>query len=172
MKRLVLVGEGHGETSALPILVRKVLLERGSEQRLPLDKDVLRFGASKVFRWDKAANRPNYAEWLRAITLAGRRSQGGGVLAVYDGDLKSFPPGSGAAFCARTAATSLAAAAVEAGAGRMFSLAVVFACVEYETWLVAGAKGLMIDYQPMFTGSARMNRAKKPVLIGLAPRQG
>jgi hypothetical protein len=65
------------------------------------------------------------------------------VLAVYDGDLSSFPPGSGSTFCASTAAKSLAAAAAESGAGKMFSLAVVFACEEYETWLVAGARSLM-----------------------------
>jgi|ERR1043166_119087 hypothetical protein len=143
MKQLVLLAEGHGETSALPILVRKVLLEREPDKRPPLDKNVIRFGASRVFRWDKTANRPDYGEWLKAIRLAGRRSKGGGVLAVYDGDLSSFPPGSGAAFCAFTAATSLAAAAVEGGAGKTFSLAVVFACVEYETWLVAGAESLI-----------------------------
>jgi hypothetical protein len=139
MKRLVLLGEGHGETSALPVLVRKVLSDRGLGSKLPLDKEVIRFGASRVFRWDKTVNRPDYREWLNAIRLAGRRSDGGGVLAVYDGDLKSFPPGAGAAFCAFTAAKSLAASAAESGAGKMFSLAVVFACVEYETWLVAGA---------------------------------
>ena len=33
-------------------------------------------------------------------------------------------------------------AAAEAGAGKIFSLAVVFACVEYETWIVAGAESL------------------------------
>lgn len=143
MKRLVLVGEGHGETSALPILVRKVLLEQLPDKRLPLDKDVLRFGASRVFRWDKAAKRADYREWLKAVRVAARRSERGAVLAIYDGDLKSFPSGSGAAFCAFTAAGSLAAAATECGAGKLFSLAVVFACVEYETWLVAGAESLI-----------------------------
>jgi hypothetical protein len=74
---LVLVGEGHGETTALPLLVQKVLLDREAGRRLPLDKNLLRFLASNVFRWDKAAN----------------RSEGGAVLAVYDGDFKLFPPG-------------------------------------------------------------------------------
>src|SRR5207249_864229 len=100
----------------------------------------IRFGASRVLRWDKARHQPDFTEWIKAVTLAGRRSNAGAVLALYDGDFKSFPPGSGASFCARTAAASLAAAAAEAGAGKTFSLAVVFACVEYETWLVAGAE--------------------------------
>ncbi|HWX22767.1 MAG TPA: DUF4276 family protein [Candidatus Binatia bacterium] len=142
MKSLVLLGEGHGETDALPILVRKVLLETEASKRLPLDKDVIRFGASRVFRWNKAEGRPDYMEWCKGIRLAARRSNGGGVLAVYDGDFKSFPPGADVAFCASAAARSLAAAAAEEGAGRTFSLAVVFACQEYETWLVAGAESL------------------------------
>jgi hypothetical protein len=90
---LVLVGEGHGETTALPLLVQKVLLDREAGRRLPLDKNLLRFLASNVFRWDKAANRQDYKEWLREIAIAGRRSEGGAVLAVYDGDFKLFPPG-------------------------------------------------------------------------------
>jgi hypothetical protein len=142
MKRLVLLGEGHGETDALPILVRKVLSKTTASKRVPLEKDLIRLGASRVFRWNKAASQPDYTEWHKGIRLAARRSNGGGVLAVYDGDLKSFPPGSGTAFCARNAPRSLAAAAVAEGAGKTFSLAVVFACREYETWLVAGAESL------------------------------
>lgn len=143
MKQLVLVGEGHGDASALPILVRKILLERVPEKRLPLDKEVLRFGASRVFRWNKTANRADYAEWIKAMKVASRRSAGGAVLAIYDGDLQWFPPGSRLEFCAFSAAKSLASAAVECGAGKIFSLAVVFACAEYESWLIAGAQSLI-----------------------------
>jgi hypothetical protein len=32
MKRLVLLGEGHGEVSALPVLARKILREKDTEQ--------------------------------------------------------------------------------------------------------------------------------------------
>lgn len=67
----------------------------------------------------------------------------GGILAVYDGDMDHFPPGSTCPFCAAHAGRLLAnAAASFAGAGRVFSLAVVFACVEYETWLIAGVESL------------------------------
>jgi hypothetical protein len=33
-------------------------------------------------------------------------------------------------------------AAAAAGAGKTFSLAVVFACIEYETWIIAGIESL------------------------------
>ncbi|MGO8676373.1 MAG: hypothetical protein ACLQVX_10945 [Limisphaerales bacterium] len=36
----------------------------------------------------------------------------------------------------------MAAKGKEIGAGRSFSLSVVFACVEYETWLIAGIESL------------------------------
>ena len=36
----------------------------------------------------------------------------------------------------------MAESAAKIGAGRDFSLAVVFACVEYETWLIAGTESL------------------------------
>ena len=139
---MVLLGEGHGEVSALPILVQKLLKEKEATRRLPLDKNVIRFGASRVFRWRRAERRPDFSEWVNGVTLAGRRSDGGAVLAIYDGDFKSFPPGSGISFCPATAAKEFASAATQAGAGITFSLSVVFACVEYETWLVAGAESL------------------------------
>ena len=64
------------------------------------------------------------------------------MLAIYDGDAKHFPAGSSCPFCAYTAAKTMAAAAAEAGAGKVFSLAVVFARCEYETWLIAGVESL------------------------------
>src|SRR5262245_57875472 len=117
MSRLVLVGEGHGEVSALPILVRKVLTERGDPNPLRVDDQVLRYGASRVFRWSKASNRPDYREWIKGVEIARKRSEGGAVLAVYDGDFNQFPPGSCKPFCASEAARGLADAASEAGAG-------------------------------------------------------
>lgn len=140
MKRLVLLGEGHGEVHALPILVGKILLEKDRNRTLFVDKDVIRFASSRVLRPDKTRQQPDYTEWIKGVTIAARRSNAGAVLAVYDGDLKFFPPGSNSPFCAAITAKSLAAAAAGAGAGKNFSLSVVFACVEYETWLVAGAE--------------------------------
>jgi hypothetical protein len=119
MKRLVLLGEGHGEVSALPVLVDRLRREKDPRNTLFVDHDVIR-GPNPV-KWDKQAARPDYRKWVSRITLAARWRDVGGVLAIYDGDLPSFPA---------------------AGAGKTFSLAVVFACIEYETWIIAGIESL------------------------------
>jgi hypothetical protein len=142
MKRLVLLGEGHGEVSALPILISRLLREKAAEDRLYVDRDVIRTGASSLVKWNKAQGRPDYSRWLARVELASRRREVGSVLAIYDGDFKMFPAGSASPFCAATAAKSLAAMAGQVGAGKTFSLSVVFACPEYETWLVAGVESL------------------------------
>ena len=134
MKRLVLVGEGHGEVPALPILVAKLLEEADPDQAFYPDREVI--------RGDRANNRPDFSRWIARVTLAARRREAGGVLAIYDGDAPHFPPGSGTPFCAGTAGKAMAAAARAARAGETFSLAVVFACTEYETWLIAGIESL------------------------------
>ena len=140
MKRLVLLGEGHGEVSALPVLVDRLRREKDPHNALFVDHDVIR-GPNPV-KWDKQTACPDYSKWVSRITLAARRRDVGGVLAIYDGDLPSFPAGSGSRFCAATAARSMTGAAAAAGAGKIFSLAVVFACVEYETWIIVGIESL------------------------------
>ncbi len=140
MKRLVLLGEGHGEVSALPILIAKLLQEKNAGDVFYLDRDVIRTSPNRLVRWDRENQRPDFSQWVARVTLAARRREVGGVLAVYDGDAKKFPAGSATDFCAAAAAKIMAAAAAQAGAGKLFSLSVVFACSEYETWLVAGAE--------------------------------
>jgi hypothetical protein len=140
MKRLVVLGEGHGEVPALPILLQRILKEKNDRGSLYLDKDVIRTRSSRLARWDKGKQQPDYSSWVARVELAASRREIGAVLAVYDGDFSEFPVGSSLPFCAATAAKGLAAAARQAGAGNFFSLGVVFASPEYETWLVAGAK--------------------------------
>ena len=140
MKRLVLLGEGHGEVSALPILIRRLLKEKNAGDVLYLDKDLIRDKPSHLFKWDKNNQRPDLSKWAKRIELAARKREVGGVLAVYDGDAKKFPAGSPNDFCPATAARMMATAGVQAGAGKLFSLSIVFACSEFESWLVAGAE--------------------------------
>lgn len=144
MKRaLVLLGEGHGETSALPVLVRRLLKEKDADDLLYADADVIRSkGVTGLVKWDNQNNRPDYGPWLHYIDYASRRRNLGGVLAILDGDAKNFPAATPAPFCAATAARDLAKAAANQGAGKTFSLALVFACLEYESWLIAGAESL------------------------------
>ncbi len=142
MKRLVLLGEGHGEVSALPVLIRRLLHEKGAANLLYVDRDVIRTSPSRLVQWNKDKNQPDHSRWISRVALASRRRDIGGVLAIYDGDPKMFPVGSTSLFCAATAAKSMAAAALSVGAGKTFTLSVVFACSEYETWLIAGVESL------------------------------
>lgn len=140
MKRLVLLGEGHGEVSALPILISRLLKEKNAGDVLNLDWDIIRDRPTNMVKWDKTKQQPDFSKWVERIELAARRREVGAVLAVYDGDAKKFPAGSPNDFCAATAARMMASFGAQAGAGKMFSLSVVFACSEFETWLVAGAE--------------------------------
>jgi hypothetical protein len=143
MKRLVLLGEGPGDVSALPVLARKLLQGKDRNQLLFVDRETIRTrNPLGLVLWDKQKNQADYREWIRYVQVAARRPNLGGVLAVFDGDARTFPAGSPSPFCAAVAATSMAVAAAETGAGSIFSLAVVFACVEYETWIIAGAESL------------------------------
>ena len=143
MKRLVILGEGHGEVSALPVLAKKILLEKDVERQLFVDEDIIRsHNPSGLVKWDKEQKLPNFEEWFKRIKIAARRPRLGGILAIFDGDAKKFPAGSDSPFCSAKAAKLMAEAAAKIGAGKNFSLAVVFACVEYESWLIAGTESL------------------------------
>lgn len=143
MKRLVILGEGHGEVSALPVLARRILHDKDVEKRLFVDDDIIRaHNPSGLVKWNKELDRLDCEEWFKRIRIAARRSNLGGILAVFDGDAKKFPAGAPSAFCAATAAKLMAGEAIKIGAGKSFSLAVVFAYVEYETWIIAGTESL------------------------------
>lgn len=122
MKRLVLLGEGHGEVKALPVLIRKLLKEKDTGDLCYLDRDVIRLNPGRLVKWDKSKNQPGYSPWISRVTLAARRRDVGGILAVFDGDFKNFPAGSNLIFCAASVAKSMAVAAVSEGAGKAFSL--------------------------------------------------
>jgi hypothetical protein len=143
MKRLVLLGEGQGEVLGLPILIRRLVHESDTAPSLYVDKEVIRAqNALGLVKWDQEQKRSDPEKWMHYIRIAAARRDTAAVLAVFDGDAQRFPAGSPNAFCANTAAKLMAAVARDAGAGATFSLAIVFACVEYESWLVAGAESL------------------------------
>jgi len=143
MKRLVLLGEGQGEVLGLPILIRRLVNDKDAVPSLYVDKDVIRAqNALGLVKWDRQQNRPDPAKWIRYLRIAAARRDTAAVLAVFDGDAQCFPAGFSNPFCAQTAAKLMATVARGAGAGKTFSLAIVFACIEYESWLVAGAESL------------------------------
>ena len=133
MRRLVLFVEGDGEADAVPVLVKRLLTDRGEWHGILLDEAPFRVGSA-----DKLV-KGNFSDWKRFLGASLKRSNVGGVLLIFDGDIEKI---GGKAFCAATVARSLAGAAKDVGAGQTFSVAVVFARQEFETWLIAGVDSL------------------------------
>lgn len=131
-KRLVLFVEGFGELDGGVALVKRLLTEKQAWDVFYLDEDAFRTGGLDRLVTKRAVDQRNWEDWL---LQAAKRGALGGVLLIADGD-KALP------FCAGRTALSLAVRAAAAGAGRLFSVAVVIAQQEFETWLVAGVESL------------------------------
>lgn len=119
---LGLVVEGHGEVEAVPILVRRLGLERDVPVYISAPTPV------RVPR-GKLLNVPGELE--RAIELAGPTSSRGALLVLIDAD-EDCPAQLGPDLLAR----------VERVAGGRFPVAVVLAKTEYEAWFLASAESL------------------------------
>ena len=136
-KRLVLLVEGQGDVDAAPILVGRLLKEYSAFDAVFLDSHPpLRVGEfSKLVKGD-------FGEWRRLLQAAvTTRKNVGGCILLLDGDsphqVEKQP------FCAMRAARRLAAEAQKVGAGSLFSVAIVFACMEFESWLIGGVQSLV-----------------------------
>jgi hypothetical protein len=132
-RRLVLFVEGEGDRAALPVLVKRLLTEIGAWSDLFLDTQPFVVGNVA----DLTANEGR--DWMRLLSAARSRPKLGAVLLVQDGDLGRIR---GEDFCAVTFGSRLARWARLAGAGTGFSVATVFACQEYESWMLACADRL------------------------------
>jgi hypothetical protein len=127
-QRLVLFVEGEADASAVPVLVKHFLTEMQAWEHVFLDpKPFLVGNVAEVARDD---GKP----WRRFLQDARKRRNLGGVLLLQDGDLRRIR---GEDFCAWRFAHRLAQWARPEGAGILFSVAVVFALREYESWLIA-----------------------------------
>lgn len=78
-------------------------------------------------------------EWTKKLKAAAKRPNLGGILVLLDGDAEKVERQD---FCALYAARLLTERAKAAGAGASFSVAVVFACQEYESWILASLDAL------------------------------
>jgi Domain of unknown function (DUF4276) len=133
MRRLILFVEGEGEADSVPTLVRRLLTDQGDWYEVFLDDNPFRVGSvNRLVKED-------FREWKRLLRAALKRRNVGGVLMILDGDVRKVGADE---FCAAAVAKSLAGAAMHVGAGEGFSVAVVFARQEYETWLIAGVASL------------------------------
>jgi hypothetical protein len=133
MKQIVMFVEGEGEAEAVPKLVKRLLTEQNAWDAVSIDPDTFRVGHVNKLVKDK------YREWKRWLAASLKRRKVGGVLLVLDGDVKRVGTDP---FCAATEASSLAREAAPVGGGVIFSVAVVFARQEYESWLIAGIESL------------------------------
>jgi len=129
MKRLVLMVEGEGDEKAAPALVRRLLDRVGATDLLYLDGNPL-----KKMSLPQLA-RDGFAEWHRKLAYAARRRDAGGILLLLDGDAQRFQ---GKDFCPAEAARTLARHAEPIAHRFAISVAIVFACREFESWLIAG----------------------------------
>lgn len=132
-KRLVSFVEGQGDAAATPILLSKIVTELSGHDIAYVDPSPFTIKGIGQLSGKNAANWPNK---LRAAALRGNL---GGVLLLIDGDSDRFED---RAFCPVQAAQTLSERARGAGAGTIFSVVIVFACQEYESWLLAGIESL------------------------------
>ncbi len=133
MKRIVLFVEGEGDALAMPVLVKRLLTQMQAWDYVYLDSNP--FVVKSVGKLIKN----DYRNWIRWLGAAAKRGDAGAVLLVLDGD---SPRIQGEVFCAANVARKLAREATHARGGELFSVATVFACQEYESWLIAGVESL------------------------------
>jgi hypothetical protein len=135
-KRLVLLVEGDGDVQVAPILVQSLLREYAAFDAIVPDPNP----PFRVGEYSKIISN-NFGEWQRLLLAAAKRKNCGACLLILDGD--SSLKADGKAFCAMHAAFRLAEEAIKVGAGKVFSVAVVFACMEFESWLVPCANSFL-----------------------------
>ena len=166
-KRLLLFVEGEGDVEAVPVLVNRLLHELNPWDCLFLDKEPFRVHGVENLTGPKTAE-----NWTRFLSAASRRAKLGGVLLLLDGDRETLPTVDGTVrpFCAKQVAQELAHGARAVGGGLKFSVAVVFARQEYESWLMAGVNSLAGKPLPEGRAGVRAGTTPPDGDLELAPR--
>lgn len=160
-RQLFLFVEGEGDKQAAPILLKRLLKERGAHDVLVVAPDPWMVGEFPLLR------RSNFSEWRRHLNTAIRKYGMEACLLLIDGD---SPPSGGETFCVKRAAQQLAAIAKERGAGDLFSASIVIANLEFESWLIAGASSLAGKTLSNGAGSFSKDLKLPTGDIELAPR--
>jgi hypothetical protein len=104
-------------------------------------------------------------KWKRLALAALKRKDVGGILVLLDGDIKKI---AGKPACLAEVAVKLANDSSEFGGGKTFSVAVVFAVKEFESWLIAGYDSL--KGKTLSDGRAIPTSADLPADVEHAPR--
>ena len=145
-EQLVFLVEGEGDLQAIPTLAKRLLKDCfGPDCELRVGLKSIRVG--------NLANLAGHhtETWLRFLQLALKiRQRVAGIVLVLDGDTKwtTDLAGNKIRFCPGMAARSLATEARKMGGGGVFSVAIVFACPEFESWLIAGRGGFAGHLKP------------------------
>ncbi|MGD0088648.1 MAG: DUF4276 family protein [Planctomycetota bacterium] len=161
----MLLVEGHGDVAAVPVLVKRLFTESGSWQSVGLDPHVIRAG--EIRKLLSTPRDRQETEWERFLRVAAQRPGTGGVLLLVDGDADKV---AGQKFCAAIVAQRLSALAKNAGGGTRFSVASVFACQEFESWLIAGIGSVAGKRLPDGRAGVRPGVANSDINQGLAKR--
>lgn len=128
-KRIVLFVEGEADETAVPVLAARMLKDWGVWEAFVDDKPFLVGNVADVTKDDGK-------DWVNYLRRAAKRPNLGAVLLLLDGDID--PVGKGKEpFCAARFAARLAAWSTVVGAGKLFSVACVFARQEIESWFLA-----------------------------------
>jgi hypothetical protein len=109
----------------------------------------------------------NGKDWLRLLNAARKRPNLGAVLLVQDGDLGRIRRED---FCAARFGARLSDWARATGAGKLFSVATVFACQEYESWILACADRLAGQQLPDGRPGLRAGTVAPEGDLEVAPR--
>lgn len=133
-KRLTLCVEGDGDREAAPTLIRHFITQHNAWQWLDLDPAP----AVKVGHV-VGLLRAREPSWPRLLQSTIRSHRPSGILLLLDGDV-DLPKKE--ILCPGRLSRELCQVAREAGGGKMFSFAAVFALQEYESWLIAGVESL------------------------------
>ena len=144
--RIIPFVEGQGDEHAVPILVKRVLKEVIGAQFAFNPVDIC--GAWRVGHLGKL-QALGCERWIHHLTAAG----GGGasaVLLVLDGDNLGK-------LCPVDVARSLIESAKSCGAGVGFSVGIVFAMQEMESWFIADAQALI------WSANTQPSRQAKPL---------
>jgi hypothetical protein len=144
LPRLVVFVEGKGDKVAVPKLTSRLVSAVAGFEILSVDPEPF------VVHNLGTLVRDECKEWKRLLEAAFKtRRTLAGVLLVLDGDLKKVPSTwksyvdrFGNEFCAHKIAACLAERAREVRGGEAFSVAVVFAMREFESWILAGIDGV------------------------------
>ena len=130
--------EGKGDIDAVPILMRRV---RPVAQPAKIDVPPIKITAAWRVGHLQHLVKNDGKMWKDKLAFASSKRRASGVLLLLDGD--RLPLGGQDPLCPANIAQALVNQAKMVGAGACFSVAVVIAMQEVESWFIAGASSLI-----------------------------